>query len=51
MSLEVMATHELLTKNFFEVNSRNNGNLALLNTLDFRLDCGELFKAYMLCNL
>jgi hypothetical protein len=41
MPSEAMASPELLTKNFFEANLRNNGNLAFSNTLDFRLDCGE----------
>jgi hypothetical protein len=36
-----MATHELLAKNVFEVNLKKNGNLAFLDTSNFRLDCGE----------
>jgi hypothetical protein len=41
MLTEVMATHELLAKNFFEIHLRKNGNLAFLDTLDFGSDCGE----------
>jgi hypothetical protein len=36
-----MATHELLSKNFFEVHLKKNGNLASPNTSNFGLDCGE----------
>jgi hypothetical protein len=41
MLMEVMATHELLVKIFFEIHLRKNGNLAFLDTSDFGSDCGE----------
>jgi hypothetical protein len=41
MLTEVMATHELLAKNFFEIHLRKNVNLAFLDTLDFGSDYGE----------
>jgi hypothetical protein len=41
MLMEAMATCELLSKNFFDVHLRTNGNLAFLDTLDFRSNCGE----------
>jgi hypothetical protein len=41
MLREVMATHELLAKNFFDVCLKKNGNLVFVDTLDFGLDCGE----------
>jgi hypothetical protein len=41
MLMEVMATHQLLAKNFIEIYLRKNGNLAFSNTLDYRSNCGE----------
>jgi hypothetical protein len=41
MLTEAMATHEFLTKNFFEIQLRKNGNLAFPDTLDFESDCDE----------
>ncbi len=51
MLTKVLATHELLAKNFFEVHLKKNGNLAFLDTLDFGWNCGEWLKAHMLCIL
>jgi hypothetical protein len=51
MLMEAMATHELLTKNFFEIYLRKNGNLVFSDTLDSRLDFGEWLKVHMLYNL
>jgi len=41
MLTEVMATHEFLAKNFFEIYLKKNDNLAFLDTSDSRLDYGE----------
>jgi hypothetical protein len=41
MLKEAMATDELLTKNFFEIHLRKNGNLTLLDTSNFESNCDE----------
>jgi hypothetical protein len=41
MLTEVMATHEPLAKNFFQILLRKNANLAFVDTSDFGSDCGE----------
>jgi hypothetical protein len=51
MLMEVMVTHELLAKNFFEIYLRKKGNLTFSDTLDSELDCGEWLKDHMLCDL
>jgi hypothetical protein len=41
MLIEIMATHDNLTKNLFEFNLKKNKNSAFLNTFDFGSKCDE----------
>jgi hypothetical protein len=41
MLMEVMAIHELLAKNFFEVHLKKNGNFVFPDTSNSKLDYGE----------
>jgi hypothetical protein len=41
MFIEAMATHEVLTKNFFESNLKKKSNITFPNTYDYGLESDE----------